>query len=363
MTSVLLVAEQLRRRVPGGIGTYVRGLLQGLAHLEHAGADAPAVTLYASRAPAGEEPLSEVGRPVRTSAWPGPLMTRAWDAGLADVPRGFGVVHAPSLATPPARRAALVVTVHDMAWRHAPDAYPRRGLHWHEAALRRALRRAAAVVAPAAAVRDEVVQAGGRPDSVIVLPWGADHLPEPDSDGAAALLDRLGVPGTYLLSVGTLEPRKNLGRLVEAYERARPSLPEPWPLVVVGPTGWGETGSNGLDRPGVVAAGPVADAVLAALYRRARLLAYVPLLEGFGLPPLEAMRAGIPVVASPMPSTEGAAFEVDPSDVEEIAAALQLVAGEDAVRIRLVEAGRARAGGASWVDSARAHVELWERVR
>ena len=178
-------------------------------------------------------------------------------------------------------------------------------------------------------------------ESITVIPMGSDHLPPPDIGGAAAHLASLGVHGPFLLSVGTLEPRKNLRRLVEAYESIRDELPEPWPLVMVGPSGWGEQVPPG---PGVVHAGSVSAGELSGLYASARLLAYVPLIEGFGLPPVEAMSVGTPVVASPLPSTGGAAREVDPNDTASIAAGLLDVATDEPVRQELhptrLDAGR-----------------------
>jgi glycosyltransferase involved in cell wall biosynthesis len=112
----------------------------------------------------------------------------------------------------------------------------------------------------------------------------------------------------------------------------------------------------------VVLAGWVDDAVLASLYRQARALAYVPLLEGFGLPALEAMAAGTAVVASPMPSLGGAALEVDPCDVAAIADALVVAATDDAVRSELAAAGGRRAASLTWQATARAHVELWRSL-
>lgn len=361
MTAVLLVAEQLRRRVPGGIGTYLRGILQGVAAMAAAGEPVPALTLHASRPSHRPDPLLALGHPVRTAAVPGPVLTRAWDAGVLDVPRGFPVVHAPSLAAPPARHSALAVSVHDLAWRHTPAAYPGRGRRWHEAAFRRVGRRAAAVCVPSQAVAEEVCAAGIGTAELHVVPLGADHLPPPDDAAAAALLARLGVAREFILSVGTLEPRKNLRRLVTAYQVALPSLPDAWPLVVVGPPGWGD-GVPDASATGVVLAGPVTDGVLASLYRRARLLAYVPLLEGYGLPPLEAMAAGTPVVASPMPSTGGAVLEVDPNDVEAIADGLRRAGSDESLRARLVAEGTAVAAARTWAASARAHVAVWESL-
>lgn len=267
----------------------------------------------------------------------------------------------PRRSTPPARRAALAVTVHDLAWRVIPEAFPRRGRRWHESSLRHALHRADALVVPSTAVCESVVDAGADPSLVNVIPHGSDHLPSPDEDAADALLRRLGVDGDFLLSVGTLEPRKNLARLLVAYGVAREKMAAPLPLVVVGPSGWGET-APAATAPGVHLAGSVPAATLASMYRRARLLAYVPLLEGFGLPPLEAMAAGTAVVASPMPSTEGAALEVDPADVESIADALVQVADDAAVRTRLSTAGLGVAASRTWAASAAAHRALWDRL-
>jgi glycosyltransferase involved in cell wall biosynthesis len=356
---VVLVAQQLRRRVPGGIGSYVRGLLGGLAALQRAGVELPPLALYASRPGEAPDPLAAFGRPLIVSRLPGPVLTRLWDRAIVHAPRGFAVVHAPSLAAPPVRGALQVVTVHDVAWRHRPDDHPRRGREWHEAGLRRALERASHFVVPSEAVARDVVAAGAPERAVTLIPLGSDHLPPPDDGAATAVLDRLGVPGEFLLSVGTIEPRKNLGRLFEAYARARRSLPEPWPLVVVGPPGWGPEVEHG---EGIVFAGPVDDAVLASLYRRARLLAYVPYEEGFGLPPGEAMHYGTPVVASAIPGAGDAALTVDPMDVADIAGALVAAATDDAVRARLAADGRARADRHTWEATARAHVALWGRL-
>ncbi len=331
------MAEQLRRRVPGGIGTYVRGLLGGLATLGQSHVELPPVTLYASRrsvavARCARTPWRPSDDPVISSRLPGPLLTRMWDRALVHAPGGFDLVHAVSVAVPPLARprpgadASKSSAIHDVAWRHRPEDYPRRGRLWHEAALGRALRRASHFVVPSGAVADDLVKAGAPDSAVSIIPLGSDILRERDDAGASALLGRLGVGDEFLLSVGTLEPRKNLPRLFEAYGMARGSLPDPWPLVVVGPPGWGPELEHG---EGIVFTGRVSDATLASLYARARLLAYVPFEEGFGLPPVEAMQFGTPVVASPLPTTGGAALEVDPTRVDDIAQALVQLATDD----------------------------------
>jgi glycosyltransferase involved in cell wall biosynthesis len=128
---------------------------------------------------------------------------------------------------------------------------------------------------------------------------------------------------------------------------------------MVGPDGWGERLAPA---PGVVLAGMVTPEELAALYSMALLLAYVPLIEGFGLPPVEAMVLGTPVVASPLPSTGDAAFEVDPRDTDAIAAGLLTVATDAAVRRRLQAAGQARVADFSWTSIAGRHRAVWEEA-
>jgi len=256
------------------------------------------------------------------------------------------------------------VTIHDLAWREVPDAFPPRGRRWHEAAFARTLLRADALVTPsertAELVRRAAEQVGPAAETrVVVIEEGADHLPTADTTGAGAVLRSIGVTTPYLLTVSTLEPRKNLHRLMEAYGLAREQLPEPWPLVVVGPQGWGGTLHPS---PGVKLAGVVSDAVLAGLYAGARCLVYVPVVEGWGLPPVEAMGACLPVVASPMPSTAGAALEVDPLDASAIADAMAVAAGDDRRRSALVTAGLLRFGELTWEAAARRHVELWAGV-
>ncbi|MGH8979887.1 MAG: glycosyltransferase, partial [Acidimicrobiales bacterium] len=183
-----------------------------------------------------------------------------------------------------------------------------------------------------------------------------------------ALLRRLGVRGDYLLAAGTLEPRKNLARLAAAYAAARPSLPDPWPLLVVGPTGWGGVQAGGGD--GVVAVGHVDDGVLAALYAGARAFAYVPLEEGFGFPPAEAMASGVPVVvSSAVPSIVGppgaapAALVVDPLSVDDIAGALVRMARDDDLRAELAARGAELVAPLTWAAAADAHIAWWEALR
>ena len=359
---VLLVVEHLRRSLSAGISTYTLGLLQGLRELDDD--PPPRVTLHASRPPRNQhDPLPELGSSVLTSRLPGPLLTRAWDRGFAPAPSGAcDVLHSTSLAFPPLRKAPPAsVMVHDTAWREVPEAYPPRGLRWHERALQRAIAEARHLLVPATAAADALVAAGAPATKVVVIEEGSDHLPPADLDGAQRILDRIGVRDGFLLTVGTLQPRKNLRRLLEAYAIARHDLAEPWPLVVVGADGWGEAIPASEVPHGVVLSGEVRGAELAGLYRKARCLAFVPLVEGFGLPPLEAMRECTPVVASAVPSVAdtGSVLEVDPLDVKDIAAALVKASSDERVRSELVTAGLQRSGELTWKRAAREHVDLW----
>ena len=374
-SSVLLAVEQLRRQVPGGIGAYARGLLGGMASRD---GDPVALTLLASRAPGrhgpAEDPLAEFGLPLRASRLPGPLLTRAWDHGVWHAPEGFDIVHSVSLAAPGLRRSSrshLVVTVHDVAWRRHPEATTRRGRRWHESALLRARDSGAHIVVPSRLVAADVAASGVDRARITIVPGGADHLPDPDPVATDALLAGVGVSGEFLLTVGTLEPRKNVDRLVRAFDRARPSLPESWPLVIVGPAGWGPQPSTPHETDGVVFTGALPAPVLAELYRRARAFAYVPLTEGYGLPPLEAMRVGTPtLVADEVPSVHdlgeagpAPARIVDPLDVDDIAAGLAAVLTDDALRADLAARGADHARTRTWDAAARAHVELWRSLR
>jgi glycosyltransferase involved in cell wall biosynthesis len=222
--------------------------------------------------------------------------------------------------------------------------------------------------------------------SVVVIPHGSDHLPRGDSQGCRELLAKVGLDHPFLLAVGTLEPRKNLPRLIAAYRMARQEAKEEFPdLAIVGPRGWGDSPGRILEdqgaakdsrQRGVFWLGEVPPRVMAGLYEAAVGLVYVPLLEGFGLPVFEAMAKGLPMVASPVPALEEAATMVgsgasergklarvvDPGDTEDIAEGIVQLVFDDALRRELVDSSRAVASKATWARSARLHKELWEQL-
>jgi glycosyltransferase involved in cell wall biosynthesis len=280
------------------------------------------------------------------------------------------VAHGTNFVVPPTARAAAVVSVHDLTPVHHPElcnpatlAYP--GL------IRRALRRGAWVHTDSAFVAAEVVDAfGADPDRVRTVAPGVPDLPEVAEDEAAAVRRRLLPEGTarYCLAVGTAEPRKDLPGLVRAFSAVAARHADA-ALVLAGPAGWGEDElQDALDaspaRARIARTGWVEPFELAALLRGAHVLAYPSRYEGFGFPPLQAMRAGVPVVATgvgSLPEVLGdGALLVEPGDQDGLAAALDGCLDDEALRARLIAAGESWVRRFSW---ARCGAELEELYR
>jgi glycosyltransferase involved in cell wall biosynthesis len=384
-----IVVEQLRRSVPGGIGTYARGLLQGLASTESGLAQNESLLLIASGTSVKPDPLTELGHvwsPLRGLPIGHRVTQRGWDNRLFAAPAGLDVVHATSFAQPPRRVSVKrserfrTMYVHDLAWRTHPDAYPEAGRIWHERALARALRETDAFFVPSKATEEALRAASRRNIEVRVIAEGCDHLPLVDaassSLGSGEPIEPIEPNSAsnevgYLLTVSTREPRKNLSRLLQAYIAVRAELrvlgvPIPT-LRIVGPQGW--TNADGdptlpAQLPeGVELIGAVSDAELARQLFGARAFLYVPLVEGFGLPPLEAMRACVAVVCSPVPSvTEAnpnAACLIDPLDVTSITGGILRVLGDEVFRAQLLASGARLASQRSWSACAGQHLEQW----
>lgn len=343
-----LHAGQLLHRSPGGIGRYVGALLE---HLPRLGVDV--VPFSAGRPHESPEGHVDLGRP--RGRWRYEVWHRFRRPRLRlDV----DVVHATSLAVPPSGPAPLVVTIHDLAFLESPDFHTRRGNRFHRRGLELARRDASAVVVPSRFVATELEAAGFEPSRVVVAPHGVDVPADPPAETAAARLDRLGVAPPYLLHVGAAEPRKGTDSLLEALPAVRSAHSEVQ-LVLASPGGWGRFAPA----EGARALGGVAETDLDALYRSAEALVYPSRHEGFGMPVLEAMARGCPVVTSnrsSLPEVAGdAALLVDPDDVAALRDTLLRVLDDGDLRARLAAAGRSRAAAFTWEASARAHLTAY----
>jgi glycosyltransferase involved in cell wall biosynthesis len=328
---LVVIAEQLLAPVPGGTGRYTAELLRALA----------------ATAPPGWEVTGVVARHetqvenVRMLPLPPRALVAAWQLGLPYRPGG-DAVHAPTPLAPPYGRVS--VTVHDtVPWTH-PETLTPRGVRWHRAMIRRAARRSLGLVVPTQAVADDL----RRRVPVRVPVHVAGH------GVAAALSAGIEVPDLpkrFVLAVGTIEPRKGIGVLLDAMTELDV------PLVLVGQPGWGgiEPRRAGVE---VRVLGRVTDAELATVLGRASVLAAPSLAEGFGLPVLEAMAAGVPVVHSDAPAlvevAGGAGVCVPRANPSALAAGLREVLSSSQRASGLSSAGRARAAEFSWERAAEA---------
>jgi glycosyltransferase involved in cell wall biosynthesis len=271
------------------------------------------------------------------------------------------VVQAPTLLFP-RRRQPLVVTIHDtVPWTH-PETLTPRGVHWHKAMAQRAAVEADAISVPTHAVAAQLAESlpGLAPSRIHVLGAGVARglLAEPDP----ALVERVAkrLPERYLFSLATLEPRKGLDVLVAALDRLGAAAP---PLVVVGQPGWGGVE---VDRPGVHVLGRIPDAELGVVLRRATALVMPSRAEGFGLPVVEAMAVGTPVICSDAPAlvevAGDAAVVVPRGDVEALAEAIAALVDDVSARAKLGAAGRARSGRFDWDEVARRAWSLYRTI-
>jgi len=364
---LVVLLEQLLAPVPGGTGRYSRELTAALAATAPAGwTVGSAVARHADPTPAI---IPGVEGP-RLLPLPRQALVAAWDSGVPLWPGG-DAVHAPTPLAPPGPRRGceLVVTVHDtVPWTY-PDGLTRRGVGWHRRMVGRAARRADALVVPTAAVAQDLPRHVPCPARVYVVGEGVTaavtHLPVQ----AAGIATRLGLPPRYVLAVGTLEPRKGIETLLAAL--AAPHAPD-LPVVLVGQPGWGRlepaalARRSGLDPARVHLLGRITDQELAVVLHGAAVLAAPSLAEGFGLPLLEAMAAGVPVVHSDVPAlvevAGGVGVTVQRNDVGALAAALRAVLSDPGAAQAMSAAGRRRAQQFSWERTARRvwsmHVEL-----
>jgi glycosyltransferase involved in cell wall biosynthesis len=330
-----------------GVGNYIRGSLQGIVA---ASAGEHDVVAFAPVSRGGRrlvlESLDDIDTDRQLPVLPFAHAVRtAWSRiGAPPVERAVGridVFHFSDWMYPPQRAGVRSTMVHDLVPLHHPEWVHARTRRMHGAKYRHAAQHCDVVVVNSRFTADDVADTLSVPrDRIHVAYPGVDERLTPDGPREA---------GEYLLAVGTLEPRKNLGNAVSAARRLGVELR------VVGPEGWGGVEAAG---PGVTWLGYHED--LAALYRGAAAFVYPSRFEGFGMPVIEAMACGTPCVVSSHPSLDeasgDAAVRVDPDDVEAIAAGVELALSD---RSELAPRGLEHARRFTWLATGRAHLEAW----
>lgn len=353
-----------------GVGRHALGLVRGLA--ENAPDVDLSVFLTRDAPPLDAAGVTELRAPLPT---PNEYARALWEQTVVPLQasrRGIEVYHSPNYILPAALRCPSVVTVHDLTYLDR-SLHRWTSHHYLSAMTAAALRQATAVVAVSEYTR-RLVEAHyphteGR---VRVIYQGlAQGMRRPEPAAVEAFRERKAFGHPYVLYVGTIEPRKNVARLIQAFERAVAAGSLPHHLYLAGAWGW--------------KAGPVADALAASplaarihrtgyledaelplWYAAADAFVYPSLEEGFGLPPLEAMACGAPVVTantSSLPEVVGdAALTVDPTDLNALAGAMAGLCTDPPLRSRLRLAGLQRAARFTWAQSAREHLALYRTV-
>ena len=397
--SLLLVAEQLKRSASGGIGTYAYQLIRACA------LNGPVPLVVTSKGPLAKKlklppGVERLTTPVghRTTGWlwerdklrlADPTTTATVNSAQthraqtnsaqtysaqtyrAQTNRAQTVIHATSFHFPsPHRGQKLTVLVHDLAWLNDRQLLNARGAAFHDRGLKRTNHLASAILVPSRRTADALMQHGFDGKRITVVGEGADHLPDPDPS-------RPDPVHPYFISVSTIEPRKNLPRLIAAYEALREELRASTPdLRVVGPKGWGSTELKPVQ--GVSFLGRMTEQELANHLGDAVALVYVPLEEGFGLPPVEAMRVGVPVICSdtvpsvtepdvddPRPWRDNAmapALIVNATDTAAIMVAMRTLASSEQAREDIARRALEAVQPRTWVRVAERHHNVWRET-
>ncbi len=351
---VAYTLEQCWHRVPGGTGVAAMRVAEFMSEQR----DVTLIGVAGRHAHVPSEPWSPA-IPIAHLPVGGPLLYDLWlRRGWPKVERATGpidVAHATTVI-PCATDAPLVVTVHDLAFLHDPSQFTRRGNRIFRLSLDQVRRRANLVLCSSQATMDDCLSAGVDADRLRLVPLGVDAA-RADAAETARVTALYRLPERYLLFVGTVEPRKNLRGLVDAVSR----LEDPLPLVVAGAAGWGDIAVPSSGDVRFIGFVPAPD--LAGLYAGAEVFCYPSEREGYGLPVLEAMAQGTPVVTSRGTATEetadGAAVLVDPLNPDDIARG---IAEASEHRQALAAKGLDRADRATWRETARLTADAYREL-
>jgi glycosyltransferase involved in cell wall biosynthesis len=349
-----------------GVRRYVAGLTAGLLSL---GEHLSVVALGGARdsIPAGVDYQTESLHPPTNLGWMLVGLPRA--AARA----GVDIIHAPAYTAPFWSPVPVVLTIHDVSYQRHPEWFPYRRDRFRRAFYRRSAHSAVSILTDSAFSASEITAAYGIPASrMAVVPLAVDPSFAAAHPGAAHDLPA-DVQMPFLLHVGDLHERRNLGTVVDALlaARQRNLVAGPLSLVLAGvDRGVGDALLARAAQAGagdlIVRLGSIGEHQLHALYRAATALVYPSLYEGFGLPVLEAMASGTPVIAShaaSIPEVLGdAGLLLDPRDVDAWTNAIVRVAGNEAERLRMSTAGRQRAAGFTWERTARATFDVYRRA-
>ena len=349
-----------------GVGNFTDALLRGLADRDDVDVTAFPVSL---RGRAALRDVVPPGVEVVAPPLPAVVLREAWRRfGRPRIDLAIGahdVVHGPNFVVPPSR-GARVMTVHDLTPVRFPELCHPATLVYPQL-IRRAAADGAWVHTDSDAVRDEVIDVLGlEPERVVSIPLGFTAMDggDPATGRALAGTER------FAVAVGTIEPRKDLPSLLRAVDTLAADGRRV-PLVHVGPDGWGaeafETALAGMTDGGLVTRlGRLPDDDLRHIYAAATIAVYPSTYEGFGLPVLEAMSAGVPVVSTTVPAIEevagGAAALVPPGDVDALAAAIGAIWDDDARRRGMIADGLRRSGRYSWRECVDGLVGLYRRA-
>lgn len=305
----------------------------------------------------------------------GPVGRYWWSAGLPRYVRrnGIELFHGTNYDVPPWRQCATVLTIHDLSLLIHPETHEKRRVSRSRRRLPLMARAANAIIVPTESVRAEVCEhLEILPQKVFAVPEAARECFTPmEMKATEPVRQRLGIGDNFLLTVGTLEPRKNLVTLVNAFREIATDQPT-LQLVIAGSRGWlseplFEAIGKSPAQERIVLTEYLDDNELRALYSSCSAFVYPSIYEGFGLPPLEAMACGAPVIASHIPALEettgGAAVLFEPNDVNSLASAIVDLLQSSELRSRFSALGRVRASEFTWEQTARLTLEVYEKAK